>query len=199
MLAGQASAEHRKRLHRAHQYDRFYAGPEYVRAPRALRFIFGGYGGYEMTPEEYDQLFGQDDGFDESFYDPQNDLQDQKAKTKKKTTTKTSKKSVVPKPVAKPVLPGKEVETASVSAPAVKEQDASTDSGKSLSSTTASSSKGISCDKAGQIISGYGFTGVKPATCAGQVYAFNATRDGKNFAIKLNAANGELTEVKKLQ
>ena len=56
----------------------------------------------------------------------------------------------------------------------------------------------MTCDKAGTIIEGYGFSGVKPGSCKGQVYAFNATRDGKSFAIKVNAANGELTEVKKL-
>jgi hypothetical protein len=55
----------------------------------------------------------------------------------------------------------------------------------------------ISCAKAGQIVSGYGFKSVETVTCKGQVYAFNATRDGKPFAVKLNSASGELTEVKK--
>lgn len=55
----------------------------------------------------------------------------------------------------------------------------------------------ISCTKAGQIVSGYGFKSVQSVTCKGQVYAFNATRDGKPFSVKLNSASGELTEVKK--
>ena len=55
----------------------------------------------------------------------------------------------------------------------------------------------LSCDKAGQIISGYGFSAVKPSVCTGKVYAFNATRDGNSFAIKLDSGSGELTEVKK--
>jgi hypothetical protein len=55
----------------------------------------------------------------------------------------------------------------------------------------------ISCAKAGEIVSGYGFKSVEEVTCKGQVYAFNATRDGKPFSIKLSAASGELTEVKK--
>ena len=42
------------------------------------------------------------------------------------------------------------------------------------------------------------FRRVKAESCNGKVYAFNATRDGKPFAIKVDAANGELTEVKKL-
>ena len=55
------------------------------------------------------------------------------------------------------------------------------------------------CDKAEKIVSGYGFTSVKPTTCTGQVFAFNATRSGKAYVIKLSSASGELTEVKKVQ
>ena len=57
----------------------------------------------------------------------------------------------------------------------------------------------ITCDNAGKIVSGYGFTGVKPTSCAGQIFAFNATRSGKSYVIKLSSASGELTEVKKVQ
>jgi len=56
----------------------------------------------------------------------------------------------------------------------------------------------MSCEKASSVVSGYGFSGVTPASCSGKVYAFNATRDGKSFAIKLDSGSGELTEVKKL-
>lgn len=56
----------------------------------------------------------------------------------------------------------------------------------------------LSCSKATSVVSGYGFSDIKSLDCKGQVYAFNAARDGKKFAIKLNAVNGELTEVKKL-
>ena len=61
------------------------------------------------------------------------------------------------------------------------------------------SAAALSCDKATAIVSGYGFAAVKAEDCEGKVYAFNASRDGKAYAIKLNAASGELTEVKKLQ
>jgi hypothetical protein len=40
---------------------------------------------------------------------------------------------------------------------------------------------------------------VKPTVCSGRVYAFDAARDGKAYAIKLNATNGELTEVRKVR
>ena len=57
--------------------------------------------------------------------------------------------------------------------------------------------KTLSCDKASEIVTGYGFTSVKSTSCTGPVYAFNASRDGKPFSIKMNSASGELTEVKK--
>lgn len=56
----------------------------------------------------------------------------------------------------------------------------------------------LSCEKAGSVVTGYGFSSVTPSRCEGKVYAFNAQRDGKSFAIKLDPASGELTEVKKL-
>jgi hypothetical protein len=55
----------------------------------------------------------------------------------------------------------------------------------------------ITCNKAGSIVSSYGFTSVKPASCSGKVYAFNAQRSGKPYVVKLSSATGELTEVKK--
>ena len=63
---------------------------------------------------------------------------------------------------------------------------------------TASKAEGLTCDKATSVVSGYGFSSVTPSSCSGKVYAFNAMRDGKSFAIKLDPASGELTEVKKL-
>ena len=56
----------------------------------------------------------------------------------------------------------------------------------------------LSCEKAAAVISGYGFANVAPTNCAGKTYAFTAMRDGKSFAIKLDSASGELSEVKKL-
>jgi hypothetical protein len=73
---------------------------------------------------------------------------------------------------------------------------------KAVSSTgkkTASAATAISCDTAEKIVSGYGFAIVKPTTCTGQVFAFNATRSGKVYVIKLSSASGELTEVRKVQ
>ena len=63
--------------------------------------------------------------------------------------------------------------------------------------TTRKQSGPVSCEKARKIVSDYGFTQVEPKSCEGKVYAFNARRDGKPFSIKMSAASGELTEVKK--
>ena len=72
---------------------------------------------------------------------------------------------------------------------------------KAVSSTGKKSTRAtaISCDNAEEIVSGYGFANVTPTTCTGQVFAFNATRSGKTYVIKLNSASGELTEVNNVQ
>lgn len=56
----------------------------------------------------------------------------------------------------------------------------------------------LSCDKGAAIVSDYGFTGVRHSDCDGQVYSFNASRDGKPFMITLNSVSGELIKVSKL-
>lgn len=97
-----------------------------------------------------------------------------------------------------PVKPRKKLKPAAASVP-----DAATKKAAVAKAAAAEvqrkSTAALSCDKATAIVSGYGFATVKAEDCEGQVYAFNATRDGKAYAIKLSAASGELTEVKKLQ
>lgn len=55
----------------------------------------------------------------------------------------------------------------------------------------------LSCDKAETIVGGYGFSEIKPADCDGQVFSFDANRDGKSFMITMNALSGELIQVRK--
>ena len=92
------------------------------------------------------------------------------------------KKTVKAAPAPKPS--GAVVEKKAVSSPGKK---------------TAKASTAISCDKAEEIVSGYGFANVTPTICTGQVFAFNATRSGNTYVIKLSSANGELTAVNKVQ
>jgi hypothetical protein len=85
--------------------------------------------------------------------------------------------------------------TAPKSSAAVVEKKAVSSTGKKAASVATA----ISCDEAEKIVSGYGFASVTPTTCTGQVFAFNATRSGKTYVIKLSSASGELTEVNKIQ
>jgi hypothetical protein len=146
------------------------------------------------THEEDDIYAYEPDFEDERYYEPDYmDPDDEpeyiapKPKKKKKPATAVAKPPVKKKLVSVEKKPSATTAAAAATPPAAG------------AATTKISSRGMSCDKAGQIITGYGFTSVKPQSCTGKVYAFNATRSGKNYLVKLSAANGELTEVKKIQ
>jgi hypothetical protein len=62
---------------------------------------------------------------------------------------------------------------------------------------TATSLGGISCEAAADIVKGFGFSDVTTTSCSGDTYRFDASRDGSSYSIRLSAANGELTEVRK--
>ncbi|MGI9462883.1 MAG: hypothetical protein ACR2OM_03035, partial [Aestuariivirgaceae bacterium] len=53
----------------------------------------------------------------------------------------------------------------------------------------------ISCQKAQEIVAGFGFSDIEAKSCNGKSYDFAAKRDGKPFTITLSSASGELTEV----
>ena len=193
-VIAEADAGERKRWRRhAAPSDHYYAGPEFVRQVPGLRVFFGD---YALSEQEFDEIYGDDQEFDETYYEPQ------------------PLKPAKPKPVAKAAKtkPAATLSTASIDGAAVttepvtkkpvaKKPVAASKPSSSVKPTTtagAGASAGMSCDKASSIISGFGFAAVKPESCKGKVYAFNATRDGRNFAVKVDAASGELTEVKKL-
>jgi hypothetical protein len=58
---------------------------------------------------------------------------------------------------------------------------------------------GISCDKGASVVSEYGFSNVEPKTCTGKIYTFKAARTGKSYDVSVSSANGEITEVRKIQ
>lgn len=60
------------------------------------------------------------------------------------------------------------------------------------------SEKTIGCTAGAAVVTGYGFGEVKPKVCTGNTYAYTAARGGKSYQIKLTAASGEITDVKKL-
>ena len=180
LATASAEADHRKKHRRAMVEDHYYGPPGFVRVVPGIRLFFGDYG---LTEEEYRELYGDrgsEDRFDESYYEPE---PAQPVKKKKKATASATQKP----------------------SSSSDEQTASITSGNDFSSKSASNSAAavtssgmLSCEKATSVVSGYGFSSVTAESCKGKVYAFNASRDGKNFAVKLDPASGELTEVKKL-
>jgi hypothetical protein len=159
-------------------YPPYYADePVYIPRWRARQFYYDAPAYYDPPRyyEEYDARDREAYGFDEQYYEPQYEPPVQKPRRKQALgSAEPEVRGAVPAPVE----PGA---TTGSTAPAAKKQ-----------------ASAISCDKATKVITGYGFSEVKSLDCKGQVYAFNAKRDGKAFSIKLNATNGELTEVKKL-
>lgn len=177
MLAESAEAEHRPR--RIIIEDGYYPGPAFIREVPGLRIFFGD---YALTEEEFDELYGNRN----RRYDRRLEEPEERVKPKRKATKQQQeKKKTAAKP--KPASEGK-----SASAGTGKQ----TNQKKAVTKTVPAS--GMSCEKATSVVSGYGFSSVTPSSCSGKVYAFNATRDGKSFAIKLDSGSGELTEVKKL-
>jgi hypothetical protein len=174
----------------------------YVYPPRPLDLYSSDYGDEDDFGD--DEYLSYYDNPDDGYYVPRyrNDEPGQIAQKKKKTVKAVpATKPVVKKSVAatekKPVaIASKEILTTTEKKITVAtEGSAVVSAEKKVAPVTA----GMSCDKAEKIVSGYGFTSVKPTACTGQVFAFNATRSGKAYVIKLSSASGELTEVKKVQ
>lgn len=150
-------------------YEQDYSGPAIIRRIPGLRLLFGD---YALTQEEYDQLYEKKKKktqIDESYYEPQ---------PAQPARPKPVKPAAKPATAANPALPQK---TASATPPA-----------------KPAGSGPLSCEKATEVVSGFGFSSVEASACSGKLYAFNAKRGGKSFAIKLDPASGELTEVRKL-
>jgi len=157
-----------------------------ARAGTRLRFHYAPfYGAYEPEPEwlprpRYYYYYDEPDRFyeyDESYYEPE---------------------YLGPGDEPAPVKPRKKLKPAALPAPGATKKKVTAVKAVATKSKPGAAT-GLSCDKATAIVSGYGFAAIKAEDCEGKVYAFNATRDGKAYAIKLSATSGELTEVKKLQ
>ncbi|MEP7174117.1 MAG: hypothetical protein ABI705_11565 [Aestuariivirga sp.] len=183
--------------------------PTAAEAGSRWRFLNPGYYFFDPPPRDFyaddydDEEYYDDDEQPLAYYDPDDNYYEPRyqgeepvyiAPKKKKTV----KAAPVPKPVVKKSMASTEkkaVTSAETTSVASVEKKAVVPAEKKA----AAAATGMSCDKAEKIVSGYGFTSVKPAACTGQVFAFNATRSGKAYVIKLSSASGELTEVKKVQ
>jgi hypothetical protein len=125
----------------------------------------------------------------DNYYNPQVDRPSAKKtpahKLKKPAPKLADSKPVVKKPAVvamKPTAPEKPLQTASLA--------------NRMNDKV--QSKKVDCSKGASIVSGYGFSGVTSKSCGGDTFTYAATRSGKNFEIQVNAASGELTNVKRL-
>ena len=189
LAAGSAEAETRLRLNYGYEpsYESYYPGPLYIPEPR--------YYYYELQPRRptrWDpvlrrravrRLYQYDPNYyayEPEYYEPEYIPPPRKKKKKLSLpTTKQPSKKVVTKDSTKVVTKDAD-DVVTTTKPAKK-------------------SSALSCDKASDIVTGYGFSNVKATSCSGSVYSFAAARDGKPYSIKLSAASGELTEVKKVK
>lgn len=118
---------------------------------------------------------------------------DQRSKVRKKTITraeplaKPKARTAVVKAKPKNIDPDR-VETASLGKP----RDVAKPKAKTVVGKT------IGCTAGAAVVTGYGFGAVKPKVCTGNTYAYTAARGGKVYEIKLTAASGEITDVRKL-
>ena len=179
--------------------------PTSAEAGSRWRFLNPGYYFYDPPPRDFyadeydDDEYYQDDVRPLTYYEPDDDYYEPRYEGEEPVYIAPKKKKTVkaapaPKPVVKKSVASTEKKVVTSSVASVEKKVVMPAEKK-----TASATPGMSCDKAGQIVSGYGFTSVKPTACTGQVFAFNATRSGKAYVIKLSSASGELTEVKKVQ
>ena len=152
-------------------YENNYSGPPIIRRIPGLRLLFGDYAPSEDAYDQTNEKKKKKQQIDESYYEPQ------PAKPKVVKPPSASSATAKPAAPANPALPQKTASAAPVKPPA---------------------GGPLSCDKATEVVASYGFSSVEAAGCTGKVYAFNAKRGGKNFAIRLDPASGQLTEVKKL-
>jgi hypothetical protein len=162
-------------------YDTYYAGPEFIPEPD---YYYIPRHRHRVVEDPY--LYEPDPSYDdyEPVYRPHKKQRLSSAERKariKHDLALTSAQAVPVKRQAAIVAPIKKTQVASVAPP------------------KKPASKPMTCDKATSIVADYGFSNIKAADCEGKDYAFNATRGGAPYLIRLSAATGELTEVKKLQ
>jgi hypothetical protein len=118
----------------------------------------------------------------------------------KKQADKKPKVDVAEKPAAKKSSKPKEPVLQTASLAPVKPVSKPKSVAKSEPEAVEQKAEGktIGCTAGAAVIVGYGFGDVKPKACTGNAYAYSATRAGKSYEIKLTAASGEITDVKKL-
>ncbi|NJM31312.1 MAG: hypothetical protein HC855_15615 [Rhizobiales bacterium] len=171
----EAGSKWRLRFYEPH-YHTYYPGPQYIEEPD--------YGYYVLRkPRRYR------DDFEPEYYEP--DFDDADDYYDEPIRVKRPRREVFREADPLPVKKKKS---------SVKQASISGATRKSSAKKSEQKTSGLmSCDKASGIVAGYGFQNVKATDCKGDAYGFSARRGGKPYTITLNAANGELTGVKKVQ
>jgi hypothetical protein len=146
---------------------------------------------YYYYPEPpYSDFYGYEDPYDDEFrYYPYGEdyYEPPPRKRSKRSTARTAPEDIEPVP-----LPKKKKKPEATAA-----TESESTSGKDSTKKPATGQASVSCDKAKSIITAYGFGNVETKSCSGKEYSFAAVRGGKSFSVKVSAANGELTEVKR--
>jgi hypothetical protein len=124
--------------------------------------------------------------------------------TKSSASVPVAPKAVTPATPAKPVVPVTTQAAVKPVTPPVAPKAAAPAATKVASAAAPAAAavtpKGaIACSKGAEIVSGYGFTSVKPKVCNGTTYSFDASRAANAYVIKVSAATGEITDVRKLK
>jgi len=171
---------------------------------------------YEVAPGEWIRVYP--DGRQVPLTKKRRKLADPNRAAKTRQAARPAVKDAVPLPKAKPAnsaaqtamtattttTTGSELESAAVALelPELPEAEAAPptrqiDPLETGSLESQGSLRAVSCEEAERIVSEFGFSGAKATGCAGRTYEVEAMRDGQPYTIKLSAADGELTEVKK--
>lgn len=161
-----------------------YTGPSFLRHIPGIRLLFGD---FVPAQDPNGNLYGQKkkkNNFDESYYEPQ--------PAPGPAKPKPLKPSAKPATATAPTASASSASASAAATSAMPQKTASAAPAKPLADGP------LSCDKATEVVAGYGFSSVEASTCSGKLFTFNAKRDGKTFAIKLDPVSGELTEVRKL-
>jgi hypothetical protein len=201
VLPAQANAEHENRYF-GFGYRPFYNPPPvYYPPPPRVRETAPGVYEYEVAPGRWVRIRPG------HSYDPRRE----RFRTPPRPQPQEALRNPAPPPVpqTKPDEPD-DAEVAVQSPPAAAEPaetptttspvttaPATTAPVQSAAQAPAPAGSAMSCEAAAEIVESFGFSDVKSTSCSGDVYGFDAARDGNDYSIKLSAANGELTEVRK--
>ncbi len=157
-------------------YPPVYAGPQTV-APDFY---------YEVAPGSYVPVYANDGQGRSVVLDEYGNPLPYRPAPRTRQAQQPRQLSAVPKPKPKPEVP---------------QQVAATDPKATIVETDKTVQKPtetvISCDKARQIVGGFGFTDIQTVGCAGKEYGFRARRDGKDFDVRLSSLSGQLISVKR--